>query len=77
MDVSPLRKQPIASIDGVLVLGLGISLPLIPQLGFGILAALLFGLLIWTVVAWRLRLTGTPRAAGSAPPVATVDQKVG
>ena len=31
---------------------------------------------IWTVVAWRLRLTRTPRAADSTPPVAA-DQKVG
>jgi hypothetical protein len=71
------RSETVFQLCWVFFGGLGISLPLIPQLGFGILAALLSGLLIWTVVAWWLRLTGTPRAADSAPPVATVDQKVG
>jgi MFS family permease len=45
---------------------LGISLPLIPQLGFAIVAALLIGLLIWTVVAWRLRLARTVPADTAA-----------
>jgi MFS family permease len=40
---------------------LGISLPLIPSLGFGLVAALLCGLLLWTVVArWRPARPRTP-----------------
>lgn len=71
------RSETVFQLCWVFGGGLGISLPLIPQLGFGILAALLLGLLVWTVVAWRLRLTRTPRAADSAPPVAAAEEKVG
>jgi len=35
---------------------LGISLPLIPQLGFGVVALLLCGLLTWAIIAWRKAL---------------------
>ena len=71
------RSETVFQLCWVLGAGLGIGLPLIPQLGFGILAALLLGLLIWTVVAWRLRLTRTPRPADSASPMATVYQEAG
>jgi len=50
------RSETVFQLCWVLGAGLGISLPLIPQLGFGILALLLAGLLIWTVLAWRFRL---------------------
>jgi hypothetical protein len=46
--------------------GLGISLPLIPQLGFGILALVQLSLLIWTVLAWRLRLATAHQQTRSA-----------
>ncbi len=32
---------------------LGIVLPLIPQLGFGVVAGLLAAILGWTLVGWR------------------------
>ena len=48
------RSETVFQICWVLGGALGISLPLIPQLGFGIVAVLLGALLIWTVVAWRL-----------------------
>jgi MFS family permease len=51
------RSETVFQISWVLGGALGISLPLIPQLGFSIVAVLLCGLLIWTAIAWRLRLT--------------------
>jgi MFS family permease len=68
------RSETVFQLCWVFGAGLGITLPLIPQLGFGVLAVLLLGLLIWTVVAWRLRLTRTPPAAESTSS-ATADQK--
>jgi MFS family permease len=68
------RSETVFQLCWVFGGGLGISLPLIPQLGFGVIAVLLLGLLIWTVVAWRLRLARTPQAAEPATP-ATADQK--
>lgn len=68
------RSETVFQLCWVFGAGLGITLPLIPQLGFGVLAVLLLGLLIWTVVAWRLRLTRTPAAAESTSSAAA-DQK--
>lgn len=49
------RSETVFQIAWVIGGGLGISLPLIPQLGFGVIALLLAGLLTWTLVAWRRR----------------------
>ena len=47
------RSETVFQICWVFGGALGISLPLIPPLGFGLVAALLCGLLTWTVVADR------------------------
>jgi hypothetical protein len=70
------RSETVFQLCWVFGGGLGISLPLIPQLGFGVVAVLLLALLIWTVMAWRLRLAHTPRAAKSTAPAAA-GQKAG
>jgi MFS family permease len=57
------RSETAFQVCWVLGGTLGIVLPLIPPLGFGLVAGLLSALLVWTVVADR-------RAAGSAAPPA-------
>jgi hypothetical protein len=47
------RSEAVLQISWVFGGALGISLPLIAPLGFGLIAGLLFGLLAWNVVAWR------------------------
>lgn len=47
------RSETVFQIAWVAGGALGISLPLIPQLGFGLIAALLVGILVWTVLARR------------------------
>jgi predicted MFS family arabinose efflux permease len=47
------RSEAVLQICWVFGGGLGIALPLIPQLGFGLIAGLLAALLAWTVVVWR------------------------
>ncbi len=50
------RSETVFQICWVFGGALGISLPLIPSLGFGLVAALLCGLLLWTIIAsWKLR----------------------
>lgn len=44
------RSETVLQISWVFGGALGISLPLIPQLGFGLIAGLLAALLVWTVV---------------------------
>ncbi len=51
------RSETVFQICWVFGGALGISLPLIPQLGFGVIAVLLCALLVWTLVA-RRRLGG-------------------
>jgi MFS family permease len=50
------RSETVIQICWVFGGALGISLPLIPQLGFGVVALLLCGLLVWTFLAWRKTL---------------------
>lgn len=50
------RSETVFQIAWVIGGGLGISLPLIPQLGFGVIALLLTALLAWTLIAWRRRI---------------------
>ncbi len=50
------RSETVFQICWVFGGALGISLPLIPQLGFGVVAVLLCGLLVWTLLAWRKAL---------------------
>ena len=57
------RSETVFQICWVFGGTLGIVLPLIPSLGFGLVAGLLGGLLVWTIVADR-------RAARSAAPAA-------
>lgn len=47
------RSETVLQISWVFGGALGISLPLIPQLGFGLIAAMLAGLLTWTFLARR------------------------
>jgi hypothetical protein len=47
------RSETVFQICWVFGGALGISLPLIPALGFGLVAAMLCGLLIWTIIARR------------------------
>ena len=47
------RSETVLQICWVFGGALGISLPLIPSLGFGLVAALVCGLLIWTIIARR------------------------
>jgi hypothetical protein len=49
------RSETVFQIAWVAGGALGISLPLIPQLGFGLIAAMLAGLLVWTLLARRPR----------------------
>ncbi|MET0695239.1 MAG: MFS transporter [Propionibacteriaceae bacterium] len=56
------RSETVFQISWVLGGALGISLPLIPELGFGLIAALLVGLLVWTLLARRARPLVTPAA---------------
>jgi len=53
------RSEAVFQISWVFGGALGISLPLIPELGFGVVALLLCGLLTWTIVAWRKGLAST------------------
>ncbi|HEX5907841.1 MAG TPA: MFS transporter, partial [Propionibacteriaceae bacterium] len=69
------RSETVFQICWVLGATLGISLPLIPQLGFGIVALLLGALLIWTVVAWRLTLGRMPEADQPGTAAAATDQR--
>jgi MFS family permease len=69
------RSETVFQICWVLGGALGISLPLIPQLGFGIVALLLGALLIWTVVAWRLTLGRVPQADQLGTAAAATDQR--
>jgi len=50
------RSETVFQICWVFGGALGISLPLIPQLGFGVVALLLCGLLTWAIIAWRKAL---------------------
>ena len=50
------RSETVFQICWVFGGALGISLPLIPQLGFGVVAVLLCGLLVWAFLAWRKTL---------------------
>lgn len=50
------RSETVFQICWVFGGGLGIALPLIPQLGFALIAGLLTALLVWTAVAWRKQL---------------------
>ena len=54
------RSETVLQICWVLGGALGISLPLIAPLGFGLIAALLLGLVAWNVVAWRRRVSRKP-----------------
>jgi predicted branched-subunit amino acid permease len=55
------RSETVFQICWVFGGALGISLPLIPPLGFGLAAALLCGLLVWTLLAnWKT--THPPRS---------------
>jgi MFS family permease len=55
------RSETVFQICWVFGGALGISLPLIPPLGFGLAAALLCGLLVWTLIAnWKT--THPPRS---------------
>ncbi|GAA2112086.1 MFS transporter [Microlunatus panaciterrae] len=51
------RSETAFQISWVIGGALGIILPLIPQVGFGVVAFLLVGVLTWTLVAWRRRLS--------------------
>ena len=53
------RSETVLQICWVFGGALGISLPLIPSLGFGLVAAMLCALLIWTIIASRR--AATPR----------------
>ena len=53
------RSETVFQICWVFGGALGISLPLIPELGFGVVALLLCGLLTWTIIAWRKGLAST------------------
>jgi MFS family permease len=55
------RSETVLQISWVFGGALGISLPLIAPLGFGLIASLLLGLLAWNVVAWR-RQAGRSRS---------------
>lgn len=55
------RSEAVLQLSWVLGGGLGISLPLVPWLGFGVVAVLLTGVLVWSTVAWR-RITRSPAA---------------
>lgn len=55
------RSETVLQLSWVFGGALGISLPLIPPLGFGLVAGLLVGLLVWTVLA-RRRATSPGRA---------------
>jgi MFS family permease len=69
------RSETVFQICWVLGGALGISLPLIPQLGFGIVAVLLGALLIWTVVAWRLTSGRMLQADKPGTAAAATDQR--
>jgi hypothetical protein len=69
------RSETVFQICWVLGGALGISLPLIPQLGFGIVALLLGALLIWTVVAWRLTSGRMLQADKPGTAAAATDQR--
>ena len=47
------RSETVFQICWVFGGALGISLPLIPQLGFGVVSLLLCALLAWAIIAWR------------------------
>lgn len=51
------RSETVFQICWVFGGALGIALPLIPQLGFSLIAGLLVALLVWTVVVWHRGLT--------------------
>jgi MFS family permease len=53
------RSETVLQMAWVFGGALGISLPLIPALGFGVVAGLLAALLVWTLMAWRRRLAGS------------------
>lgn len=69
------RSETVFQICWVFGGALGISLPLIPQLGFGIVALLLGALLIWTVITWRLSLGRIQKAENPAAAAAATDQR--
>ena len=50
------RSETVFQICWVFGGALGISLPLIPQLGFGVVALLLCALVVWTFLTWRKTL---------------------
>ena len=64
------RSETVFQICWVFGGALGISLPLIPQLGFGVVALLLCGLLTWAIIAWRKGLAAAKIPDESAHPVA-------
>ena len=62
------RSEAVFQICWVLGGTLGIVLPLIPPLGFGLVAALLGGLLAWTIIADRRAATAAAAPTPSPPP---------
>jgi hypothetical protein len=62
------RSETVFQICWVFGGALGISLPLIPQLGFGLVALLLCGLLTWTIIAWRKGLAAARLPASPHTP---------
>jgi len=65
------RSETVLQISWVFGGALGISLPLIAPLGFGLIAGLLLGLLAWNIVAWRRR---AGRISGRRPGVVSASQ---
>jgi hypothetical protein len=53
------RSETVFQICWVFGGALGIGLPLIPQLGFGVVAVLLCALLVWTVARRRAAVSET------------------
>jgi MFS family permease len=58
------RSETVFQIAWVFGGALGISLPLVPQLGFGVIATLLAGLVVWTVLARRRAGLNLARSSG-------------
>jgi MFS family permease len=65
------RSETVLQISWVFGGALGISLPLIAPLGFGVIAGLLLGLLVWTIVAWR---RGASRRSRPQPEIVVTSQ---